>query len=164
MVNNISYNRSFKQARLSFEGLKENLRTGEKVLKGFSREFNRPHSNTYIDTKIMQYKGQERFSGIIEKLSKLSRRYSKELSHVRDGMGKYFPLLTDSMSELEKLVKEHNAANCAEVAKLIQYRLLQKGERPHNILFIIKEETKPLDSDYIKHVFPVFGLKKNADM
>ncbi|MDD3013290.1 MAG: hypothetical protein PHC34_06255 [Candidatus Gastranaerophilales bacterium] len=156
---------NYKKSNISFEGLKENLRLGEKVLKEFNGEFGKPKSNTFINAKILQHQTNQAYIPVIQKISSVSDKYNKEVRSLRNNMTGDYPTLDEYINKLKEMVKNTNYANCGEQTNIIQYKLLQQGELPHNIRLLITEKTTNKKQENLwDHVFTVFGQKKYAHL
>lgn len=163
----MAYFRTYQQSKyqnLSFEGLRENKILGEKVLKGFRREFQRPHSNTFVNAKIMQYEKIPHFQDTIKKVLNVSQRNSDAVGNLRKILEGNYPTLADYANKTKEVVRTTKAGNCGECSIIIQHELLQQGEKAHNIAFFIRESSTNLYRKNHDHIFTVFGLKKGAEL
>lgn len=163
MLSNIAQT---KQRKISYEGLKENLRLGEQVLKEFKREFPRHiRSGTFLEIKIAQHSGKDKFErSALPKARPIAQRYLNERTNAIKSLNLNPHSFDDFISELKTSMKTKRFANCHEHAFVAKHNLLKKGEDPHiisiNILDIQTNKYKDKYSSY--HIFTVFGLKKDA--
>lgn len=160
MINRISIQQNNRKS-IQFEGLKENLRLGEKVLKEFKKEFPAIRSNTYIKAKLLQNEGKKiNFS---EKLTSIMNKYSLNINEVRKQFDyKRYYTLNQYINDLKIALRTIKHANCGEQADIIQYELLQKGKEAHRIWMKSKTTNKDGCNIFCDHVFTVFDLKKGA--
>lgn len=162
MINtSASDNQYYKHQRISFEGLKDNLRLGEKVLKDFRKEFGYPHSATFVRAKIIRNSKSTK-PKVIEKLEEVEDVWIKYRNEVRE-LGIKENKRPTSMLDLKNyidnlkaLIKSKKCCNCPQQASIIQFELLKRGEEAHNVIFTFT-------GDYRNHICTVFGLKKGAN-
>jgi len=149
-------------SNISFEGLKENLRLGEGVYKNFKKDFPVVRSNTFVDAKISEHLGSDKFKKLIPKLKHLEYKYGNGVSTERkQRRGNNFSI-PEYINNLRNVLAEKKYANCGEQAQIIQYQLFQKGEKPHIISMLFKYECLGVNMN--DHTFTVFGLKKGAEL
>ena len=150
-------------SKISFEGLKENLRLGEGVYRDFKKEFPFLRSNTFVGSKIIQCEGSDRFEKIKPKADKLVKDYGEGIVNIRELLKvPYYNNLEEFVVATKKLVSKYGFANCAEQTDIVQNKLLKKGEKAHRIKMVVRDIESNRLKAYGDHVFSVFGLKKGA--
>jgi len=157
-------------SNISFTGLKSNLKLGEKVLREVRKEFPKRRSDSFIRVKIEQCRRPKKleklmpkFEEIAEKLEKIAKKYCMYTDEVtREKGGDYFSY-SGFINKLKQIIiKYRGAANCDEFADIVQYNLLCRNEKPHNIAMWIKNAKTGENKKWGAHLFTVFGLKKGA--
>lgn len=138
--------------------VKQNLCTGEQVLREFKAEIPYFNSNTRINTAIQRHKDNEKYKALIIRLTGKSYLSGFKIQKLRYDYDKS----NNKIEFLEGRIKQEKAANCKECAVLIYNRLAKRGQEPKNIKLDIvssEENIKPKN-----HTFTVIGMDKNADI
>lgn len=148
----------------SFEGLKENLRTGEKVYREFKKEFPLLRSNTFVQSKIAQHRFSRKFKTLIPKLQQLSYSYGSGVEYSRSQIKESYPGLGVYIKDLKNVLARTKYANCGDGSHIMQFELLKKGEKPHLISMTVKDLIFGHPVKNGDHEFAVFGLKKGAKL
>lgn len=146
--------------QISFDGLKENLKIGEKVLKNFQQDFPSISSGTYLRLKILQHDDID--SPVIDRLIVARRKCDKNIRSLRVLKAENKPYLSVEtyIDKLKSLIAVNKTANCNEIADLMQYDLINRGVQDSHIsmLWVFNENPDRV----FDHLFPVFGLKPGA--
>jgi len=149
---------------INSSSLKENLRLGEAVYKDFKKEFPVLRSKTFVQCKIFQYEGSDRFEKIRHKVENLADSNAAGIRDVRWQIsGKYFNL-SEYIDKLKKVISAKKYANCDEQAQIIQFELLKRHQKSHFISMHVRDAESGRNIKFRMHDFSVFGLKKGAEI
>lgn len=154
-----------KVNNIAFKGVKQNLRTGEAVLKDFRKEFNfQIKSNTHIFRKMLQHCCKPNGEMLWKKLSPINNRIFFEIQNMKTELKGFYLSVDNFVDQLKQKIKLTKHGNCNEQAEIIKQKFIKRGYKAYNVGIIITvNETKKI-RDCGEHVFTVFGLKENADL
>lgn len=175
MINSINFKAQStrKNNQISFQGLKENLRLGERVLKEFKKEYPYLRSDTFLCLHRYQVRklGPIKYDGILQNASGAIVGCSKEIKAARTKIKSIFmtseiPInFLNYISMIKRYIIANKFANCGEISDIIQVKLLEKGEKSRCVNIKITEAVeKRAERGFGDHSFTVFGLKRGAIM
>lgn len=158
-------------SNISFGNLRQNLKTGEAVLREFKKEFPVLHSNTYLAIRRFQHQDSNKFAKILPKIQKVEQKYNQGVGLTREMTDDVFDeVLSGSSSfgtyvtKLKEVLAFIKYGNCGEYSDIVDFKLINKGENSHNIAMSFKDPKTGKERNYGKHVFTVFGFKEGAQL
>lgn len=150
--------------------MQEDIKVSRQIVRDFRSEFGRPHSDTFVDLRMLQHEGEPQFSRILKKLESVRDKYVLYVDNLRADFDKWKESQTFTGSKdffryigkLKKLMLKQNAGNCGEFAAVVQYEHLKKGIKTRNVcLEIVDKKTGDIVND---HVFSLCGLSKRVNI
>ena len=136
------------------------------MLRRINQELNSPiKSNTKIGTKIVEHQSDERYKGLVDKLSDVERKYALQIDKERKRRPDHFQSFEEYIYVLMDSATTSGVANCAERAYIVQSELLKQKEAAHVVKMTLQDKSNPdLKIKFGEHVFTVFGLKRGSDL
>lgn len=155
-----------RKPNIAFKGLQEDIKVSQEILSAFRKEVGRPGSNTFIKTRILQNSGKKKFDGILHSLDWIRSKFNNRVDDLRSVTACIRSLpLPEYIKGLREFIIKYKAANCVEMARVIQYEHLKRGIETHNVCLKIQDINTRNDWDYLRdHVFSLRNLPENADL
>lgn len=171
MINSINSITHPRKNNVTFEGLKENLRLGESVLREFKNEYPSLKSSTSLRLRCFNIRiiNPQEQANLMSKLDQIIHSYVGGIRKFRDFMELFKSYLRspynlpEYMRILQAKMSSEKFANCGEIADVMQFKLVQRGEKAHNVNMKITEDiTRRQKRGFGDHTFTVIGLAPKA--
>lgn len=153
-----------KKQQIYFGNIKSQIRIGEQVLKEISVEYPNLNSSTKIKLRVFNLNRDtlsKEKAIIIKNLLDLSNAKAKKINMIRTLYN--FESFDDFMKTLTCLIKKYSVANCGEMARIAQDKLLKKGIMADVVELNINNEVLS-HRPFKDHSFVVTNLASNSHL
>lgn len=152
-----------QQNQVTFKSIKPVIRTGEQAIREFKAEFPVINSSSRLSVRMGNACYFHLNHRCTPRLEAIFRRQNETINEIRRELDK-LPF-KESVEKLSLLLKTKKTGNCDEMARLIQYNLLQKGIKTDVVeCFIVPN--KDAKKNYIRginaHVLAVVNMPEKA--